>query len=136
MIVQVELDRLIELGDPNFVDEMVELFVALSARQLSEIRSAIERDAPQRLVQAARQLRGACLGMFASTAAELAEMLERAAKAAQRDPVPELVRRLEVALCETTSQMRALTQHSADQGLEFLAHGPRGGRVERRAVTR
>jgi HPt (histidine-containing phosphotransfer) domain-containing protein len=113
MIVQVDQIHLLELGDRALIEKRIEWFAAASAEQLGALRSAALRASPRELVQAAHALKGACRSMSAHTAAELAEMVERAALAARLRPVPELCRRLDLALRESEAQMRGLLRCTA-----------------------
>jgi HPt (histidine-containing phosphotransfer) domain-containing protein len=100
--------QLAELGDAEFVDEMIDLFVELSERQTTEMRCAVDERAAEALARAAHKLKGACLGMFAQDAAMLADKLEQAGRGADLSGARELLLELTVVLAETISQMRGL----------------------------
>jgi len=104
---KVELQCLEELGDPELVDELVEMFVALSAEQVVEMRNAIYGSDADLLAKAAHKLKGACLGLYATTAAELTAVIERSGKAGTLGALPGRLDDLETALEETIAQMRA-----------------------------
>ncbi len=97
----------LELGEPDFVIEMVELFVQSSAHEICEIRGALGRADGATLVGAAHKLKGACLGMFATTMAELAGLIEREGRAGRLEAAGQHVVRLELAFDETAPQMLA-----------------------------
>jgi hypothetical protein len=106
MIVQVQL-RPYELGDPALVEEIVESFVRLGERQLGDVEAAVERGAERELERAAAALRELCTVMMATTAADLAGMLESSGRSGHLRPARELSRRLRFALAQTVAQMRA-----------------------------
>jgi len=111
MSARVELDCIAELGERDFVHEMVDLFATAGADQIRDVRSALGRGDAVSLAQCAHKLKGACLGMFATTMAELAHNLEQAAKCARLEQASEMLSELEAAMDETTAQMRALRAH-------------------------
>ena len=109
----VDLPSLVELGEPEFVDEMIDLFSALSTELRQELRVAIDTSAAVTTARAAHKLRGACLAMFAGTAAELAGTLERAGVESQLASAPEILRQLEVALGESLREMQTVRSAAA-----------------------
>jgi HPt (histidine-containing phosphotransfer) domain-containing protein len=108
MSARVDVDRLAQLGEQEFIDEMVELFSITGAEQIRDVRSAIGHANAGALAKSAHKLKGACLGMFATTMAELADTLEQAGKSARLEHASELLTKLEVAMGETTEQMRTV----------------------------
>ena len=59
------------------------------------------------LAKAAHKLKGACLGLYATTAAELTAVIERSGKDGTLGALPGRLDDLETALEETIAQMRA-----------------------------
>jgi HPt (histidine-containing phosphotransfer) domain-containing protein len=108
MDVHVEVDSLAELGEQDFIDEMVELFAVTVAATLVEGRDALSHADAHALARSAHKLKGACLGMFATTMAEMACALEQAGNSQNLDGASELFSRLELATAETTRQMRTV----------------------------
>jgi HPt (histidine-containing phosphotransfer) domain-containing protein len=111
MSARVELDCIAELGERDFVHEMVDLFATAGADQIRDVRSALGRGDAVGLARCAHKLRGACVGMFATTMAELAQNLEQGAKGARLEQASGVLSKLEVAMHETIAQMRTLRAH-------------------------
>jgi HPt (histidine-containing phosphotransfer) domain-containing protein len=108
MNVQVDVDCLAELGEQDFIDEMVELFAVTAAASLVEGRDALARADATALARSAHRLKGACLGMFATTMAEMAHTMEQASNSGRLEGMSELFADLEPAIAETTRQMRTV----------------------------
>jgi HPt (histidine-containing phosphotransfer) domain-containing protein len=114
MHVHVEVDSLAVLGEQDFIDEMVELFAVTVAANLAEGRDALSHADAHALARSAHKLKGACLGMFATTMAEMASALEQAGNSGDLEGASAHLSRLELAIAETTRQMRTVRSQIAN----------------------
>jgi len=106
MVARVEVSLIAELGEPEFVDEMVDLFAELTSEQVRELRSALDQGDATAVLRAAHKWKGACLAMYATTLADVADALENQGRAGQLDSAREAFNTLEPLVADTLSQMR------------------------------
>ena len=106
----VDLERLEDTtaGDPEILQEIVDLFERDLPHQIERLRTAIDQQAPDAVRAAAHELRGAVM-VFGDGAAEPLNRLEELGKAGRLDQAGELLSRAEELLAALTEKLRALT---------------------------
>jgi HPt (histidine-containing phosphotransfer) domain-containing protein len=91
------LERLRNLGGPNFLHMMIGLFLELAHKQL-EVARAAERAGDARMVgKAVHPLRSSSGNVGAAAMLDLATRIELLAQEQKMDPLPPLLRELEAA---------------------------------------
>jgi HPt (histidine-containing phosphotransfer) domain-containing protein len=109
----VDTTLLLDLGEPEFVLEMVDLYAETSAAYVTRIGKALEASDGAELTKAAHALKGASLGMFAALVAGLAADLERAGKTNRFDAARGLYAELGTAFADAVQCMRCATKEQA-----------------------
>lgn len=102
----VDVGGLRSIGGPEFVREMVDLFLETVGGQVAVLRAAAAAGDTVRLARVAHTVKGASLGMFAHAMASLAHALERAGKDQQLEGVALLLSALDATFAETSVCMR------------------------------
>jgi HPt (histidine-containing phosphotransfer) domain-containing protein len=102
----VDVGELRSIGDPEFLRQMVDLFLETVGGQVAVLRTAAAAGDTVRLARVAHTVRGASLGMFANAMATLAAALERAGKDQQLEGVAQLLTALDATFAETSVCMR------------------------------
>jgi HPt (histidine-containing phosphotransfer) domain-containing protein len=104
----VDVAQLSLLGDADFVQEIVDLFITTSTRYLDELQQAVTSRDAVALARVAHALKGACLAMFASGMASLATSLEIAGRSGALEPAPALLSELRRSFVQTADQLRGV----------------------------
>jgi HPt (histidine-containing phosphotransfer) domain-containing protein len=107
------LKNLRDLGGDDFLDEVIDAFLADAPALLATLRGSLEEQRAEELRRAAHTLKsnGATLG--AEGFAELCRTLEQRAKAGDFDGAPELVDRVEQEYPPLANALTALRSESA-----------------------
>ena len=104
----LDLAQLTEIGDPEFLREMVDFFEATAGPHIDSMAAALAAGDGKELARVAHALRGSSLGMFATTMADLSGLLEAAGKAAKLESAHAALSLLRDAYLDTVAQMREL----------------------------
>jgi HPt (histidine-containing phosphotransfer) domain-containing protein len=80
IIDQDVIDGLIEIGDKEFLTELVDIFLGQSEGLVQEIKNAIEAKNGPELMKAAHKLKGSCLNLGAKELGDICHNLEIKAK--------------------------------------------------------
>jgi CheY-like chemotaxis protein len=89
------IESLRELGDPDLLAELVELFVDEAPLRLAALREGVESEDAGDIERVARTLKGSCGNMGARRMAEICEELQELGKSGYLARAPELLGRLE-----------------------------------------
>ncbi len=101
----VDLTQLADVGDPEFVREMVDLFIETASASLVVIHSAVDRADAGGLSRAAHSLKGASLGMAAHAMTAIAAELEAAGRGEQLEGAAGLLAQLDAAFAVAKSYL-------------------------------
>ena len=106
------LDNLLEItgGDPAFVDELIETYVADAEQQLAALRAAVASRDDEALMRPAHSLKSSSANVGATRLAELARTIEVDARAGA---VPEAAERVAELAAEFTAVRYALETRGA-----------------------
>ena len=104
----VDVAQLSLLGDEEFLQEIVDLFISTSARYLGELEGAVAAHDARELARVAHALKGACLAMFATGMAGLANALENAGRSSALERAPALLSQLRQTFALTSTQLRVM----------------------------
>lgn len=94
------LDGLLDMvgGDAEFVDELVDTFLADAARQVAEIRSAIAAARPGDVVRPAHTLKGSSASIGAREVEAISRAIEEQSRAGLNETLADHLAALERAL--------------------------------------
>ncbi|MGA7121275.1 MAG: Hpt domain-containing protein [Polyangiaceae bacterium] len=109
----VDLAQLADIGDPEFVREMADLFIETASANLVTIHSAVDRADAGGLSRAAHSLKGASLGMAAHAMTAIAAELEAAGRGERLEDAASLVTQLDAAFAVAKSYLREATTSPA-----------------------
>lgn len=106
---QSAIDNLMAMagGDPEFVDEVVDAFLAEAPREVEALRAAIAADDPASVIRPAHTIKGMSVNLGARRVTELARTIEERARAGSLDGAPEAVAALGMALDELGVELAA-----------------------------
>ncbi len=106
---QSALDNLLAMAgdDADFVDEIVDAFLADAPGELEGIRAALAAGDPASVVRPAHTIKGMSLNLGATRVAGLARQLEEAARAGSLEGAPEAAAALAQALDALAAELAA-----------------------------
>jgi HPt (histidine-containing phosphotransfer) domain-containing protein len=106
---QVALASLLKMvgNDPDFVDELVDVYLADAPRQAVAVRAAFDAGDPAGLVRPAHTLKGTSLNLGGVRVAEIARSIEERGRAGTLDGVDALLADLDAAAAELGDELRA-----------------------------
>lgn len=110
VIDRVALANLVKLvgDDPEFVDELVDEYLADAPRQVAAIRAALDTGDPVGLVGPAHTLKGTSLSLGGLRVAAVARTIEERGRAGTLDGVEGLLADLDAAGVDLSSELDAL----------------------------
>jgi CheY-like chemotaxis protein len=106
--VLAELREYQKPGEPDFVTELIGIFIDDLAERLSQIRAGLQASDPYRVNQAAHALKGASAELGARRMSEICSRLESSAATGSIDGAPFILQELEA---EAESVRAALATH-------------------------
>ena len=86
--------------DPDFVDQLVDAYLADAAQQSAAVRAALVAADPEAIVRPAHTLKGSSLSVGAARVAEIARAIEERGRGGSLDGVEGLVADLERAAAD------------------------------------
>jgi HPt (histidine-containing phosphotransfer) domain-containing protein len=101
----VDLAQVGLIGDQEFLDEIVALFISTATAHLAALRVALDNRDAKELSRVAHTLKGSSVAVFAGPMAQLAGALEIAGREAKLDSAPELLSRLNAMFAITAAQL-------------------------------
>jgi two-component system, sensor histidine kinase and response regulator len=109
VIDRVALANLVKLvgDDPEFVDELVDEYLADAPRQVAAIRAAADAGDPAGLVRPAHTLKGTSLSLGGVRVAEVARAIEELGRAGTLDGVEALLADLDAAGADLAIELDA-----------------------------
>jgi HPt (histidine-containing phosphotransfer) domain-containing protein len=103
-----QLSRLHEIGGPDFVAEMIDLFRELGPQRLEAARTGFASGDLAEVARAVHPLKSSAGNLGADRVQDLAERTEQMALAGCSAAMPVLLRQLELALVEVYGRLQAL----------------------------
>lgn len=100
VIDESALDRLKELGGEKFVGDMIKMFFDYSDEKLAAAREALAGEDFDKVEKAIHPLKTSAGHVGAVRMEEIAQEIERLARGAECDSIPDLLARLESAYAE------------------------------------
>jgi HPt (histidine-containing phosphotransfer) domain-containing protein len=107
MLDYVALATLLELvgSDPDFVDQLVDEYLADAPRQVAAVRAAFDAGDPAGLVQPAHKLKGTSLNLGGMRVAEVARSIEEHGRTGTLDGVQVLLADLDAARADLADEL-------------------------------
>jgi HPt (histidine-containing phosphotransfer) domain-containing protein len=106
--LEQQLARLDEIGGPEFVGEMIDLFLDLGPQRLNAARTGLAAGDLGEVAKAVHPLKSSAGNLGADRVHDLAERTEQLALAGGATAVPYLLRQLELALGEVSGRLQQL----------------------------
>ena len=101
------IEELKELGDQEFLNELIDLFSGQSEELVKNINTAVVSKDQTLLVQAAHKFKGSCLNLGAKSLGELCKELELKGKNADFSGTDELASKLEPLYRSTLEELNS-----------------------------
>lgn len=101
------IEELKELGDQEFLNELIDLFSGQSEELVKNINTAVTSQDQSLLVQAAHKFKGSCLNLGAKPLGELCKELELKGKNADFSGTDELAAKLEPLYKSTLEELNS-----------------------------
>jgi HPt (histidine-containing phosphotransfer) domain-containing protein len=104
---QGALDNLLAMvgDDPEFVDELVDAYLADAPLQEAAIRAALDAGDAEGVIRPAHTLKGTSLNLGGLRVAEIAREMEERARAGRLDGLPAMLSDLRVATAELAAAL-------------------------------
>lgn len=105
---QAPIDDLLEIGGPDLVQELTELFFADTPGLLAEIRTAADTEDWEALTRASHSLKSSSFYLGALALAELSRQIESLSRSGDPEPCKELSHQAALAYLEAQEALLAL----------------------------
>lgn len=99
------IDDLMEIGDKEFLDEMIDIFLSQSEGLIQEITQASETGNVSKLLKSSHKLKGSCLNLGASELGNICHQLEVMSKKADLSDVNKVIDLLDSVYQQTCSEL-------------------------------
>src|SRR5687768_10617288 len=101
LIDQEIIDSLREIGDNDFVVELIDIFLSQSAELIADIKKAAAGANTSDLLKSAHKLKGSCLNLGAVELSAICQQLEAKSREADFQGIEQVMQTMEPVYVET-----------------------------------
>jgi len=105
IIDQDVIDSLIEIGDKEFLTELIDIFLSQSEELIQEINQAAAANNSQNLMKSSHKLKGSCLNLGALGLGAICQDLEVMSKKEDLSTLSEVMATLDKVYQETVTEL-------------------------------
>ena len=104
------ISSLLELGGPELLSELVDLFCSDAHPQMATLDEAVQADDAARVAEVAHSLKSSCANLGAMRLSELAKELETAGRSGSLESAAEVIEVSKIELERVTEALKSHTE--------------------------